>query len=250
MVLVAACSDAAWRFPKNQGTSSFQVPAMTTTFPRRFLATLALLVACTTAQAAVITFEDHTCTDGIADQITNGYGGLNWSNSFHCINGSVGNYTDSGYNAGRVSGTNVAFSTFGHPVEITTTAPGGPKFNVHSAYLTAVFNDGLEVTIEAWRDGALVSTTVHILSATQPTLVQLSLSQVDRVRFTSDGGVSLPAYDDGDPSNTEHFAMDNLNVDFALPSAIPVPTLGEWALALLSLAAAALGLRALRRKQI
>lgn len=203
------------------------------------------LAACTTAQAAVITFEDRTCDSGMI--VTDGYAGLNWD-KFGCIDGTAF-YTDSGYFTGRVSGKNVTFNNFTQPAEITTTVPGGPKFNLHSVYLTAAFNEGLEVKIEAWRGGALVSTTVRTLTVTHPTLVQLSLWQVDRVRFSTSGGVTIPAYSDGDPSDQTHLAMDNLDIDFTLPAATSVPTMSEWALALLATAIAALAFSWLLRRR-
>lgn len=167
------------------------------------------------AQATVITFDDLTCsTDGT--EILNSYAGLNWSN-FWCVDASTnafGSGTQSGYYAGRVSGSNVVLNGFENPAEFTLTAPGAAKFNLNSVYLTAAWNDDLVVTITAWRDGTALPATTHTLSATAPTLVTLNLSQIDRVHFASAGGTKHADYTGGDGT---HFVMDNLDISFVSP---------------------------------
>ena len=183
---------------------------------------LGLAAAPAEAQAAVITFDDLTCSaDGT--QIANGYAGLNWSN-FYCIDGATAHGGNSGYNAGRVSGSHVAYNAFGFPAEFTVTAPGGTKFNFNSVYLTAAWNDNLVVTIVAYRDGTAVSTTTHTLSATAPTPVTLNLSQIDRVRFSSAGGTPHAAYG---TNFGYQFAMDNLDINFNLPATGVTATAGN-----------------------
>lgn len=215
-------------------------------FWRLWLATLgialSLLALSPAAQAALITFDDLNC--GVGAAIADGYAGLNWDN-FYCANGATAYGGNSGYNAGRVSGTNVAYNRFGDPAEVTVTAPGGTKFNLNSIYLTAAWNDGLVVTITAYRNGTAVSTTTHTLSATAPALVTLNLSQIDRVIFSSSGGTFHDGYDPRGEGT--HFVMDNLDVTFGSPAPTSVPTLSEWGLLLLG---AALGATALRRRAV
>ncbi len=169
------------------------------------------------AQAAVITFDDLTCSTA-GTSIPNGYKNLNWNN-FYCLDGATYNGGNSGYNAGRVSGNNVAYNGFGSPAEYAITTPGGAKFNLNSVYLTGAWNDNLVVTIEAYRNGSLVSNSNHTLSATAPTLVTLNLANIDRVRMSSAGGTPHLAYG-ADPGF--QFVMDNLDIDFG-PSATTQP---------------------------
>ena len=183
---------------------------------------LGLAAAPAGAQAAVITFDDLTCSAG-GTPIPNGHAGLNWSN-FYCIDGATAHGGNSGYNAGRVSGSHVALNGVGSPAEFIVTAPGGTKFNFNSVYLTGAWNDDLIVTIVAYRDGTAVSTTTHTLSATAPTLVTLNLSQIDRVRFSSAGGTPHAAYG---TNPGYQFAMDNLDISFNLPPTGVTATAGN-----------------------
>ena len=183
---------------------------------------LGLAAAPAGAQAAVITFDDLTCSAG-GTPIPNGHAGLNWSN-FYCADGATAYGGNSGYNAGRVSGSHVAYNGFGSPAEFIVTAPGGTKFNFNSVYLTAAWRDNLVVTIVAYRDGTAVSTITHTLSATAPTLVTLNLSQIDRVRFSSAGGTPHAPYGS---SPGYQFAMDNLDISFNLPATGVTATAGN-----------------------
>ncbi|MFD1893475.1 IPTL-CTERM sorting domain-containing protein [Ottowia beijingensis] len=185
---------------------------------------LGLAAAPAGAQAAVITFDDLTCS-AWGTLIPNGYAGLNWSN-FDCIDGATAWDGNSGYNAGRVSGSHVAYNGGGFPAEFTVTAPGGTKFNFNSVYLTGAWNDDLIVTIVAYREGAAVSTTTHTLSATAPTLVTLNLSQIDRVNMSAAGGTSH-GYPTGGGVGWVHFAMDNLDISFNLPPTGVTATAGN-----------------------
>jgi hypothetical protein len=199
---------------------------------------LCLGAAPVAAQAAVINFDDLACGTGML--IPNGYAGLDWS-TFECVDGTAVSSGNSGYNAGRVSGTNVAYNGYGYPAEFVITAPAGAKFNFNSVYLTGAWNDDLVVTIEAYRDAGLVSTTSHTLSATAPTLVTLNLANIDRVRMTSADGTPHPGY----PGSGFHFVMDNLDVGPA--SVTAVPTLSEWSLLLLAMVLGATALHQRRR---
>lgn len=193
----------------------------------------------------MINFDDLPCkTEASNTPIPNGYAGLNWKN-FYCYNAELAFGGNSGYKAGAVSPTNVAYNGYASSAEFTITAPGAAKFDFNSVYLTGAWNNGLKVTIEAWRDGTQVFNTTYILSATAPTQVTPNLSQIDSVRFSSAGGTPHESYE----GVGTHFAMDNLDVDVAYvsPSVTAVPTLSEWSLMLMGLAAAGLGARRLRR---
>ena len=178
---------------------------------RRHLAALALLLSAAAlpsgVQAAVITFDDLACLPDIA--IPNGYAGLNWSN-FYCGDGTDPTYIPSGYFNGIVSGKNVAYNASANPATFTITAPGGAKFNLNSVYLTAAWNDNLNVQIVASRNGTTLTPLDYTVQATGPTQVTPALVNIDQVVFSSSGGTTHPGYTDGGPL----FVMDNLDISF------------------------------------
>ncbi|NZA02789.1 hypothetical protein H0I39_15470 [Ottowia beijingensis] len=86
---------------------------------------LGLAAAPAGAQAAVITFDDLTCS-AWGTLIPNGYAGLNWSN-FDCIDGATAWDGNSGYNAGRVSGSHVAYNGAVSPPNSPSPPPAAPS---------------------------------------------------------------------------------------------------------------------------
>jgi len=174
----------------------------------------------------LITFDDLSAGVG-GVQIANGYAGLNWSN-FYALDGpSYGG----GYAAGVISSPNVAYNGFGAPASFSSPAP----FTLDSLYLTAAWNDNLQVTVTGLNNGQAIAgdTATLTLSATQPTLFAPGWSGLTEVDFTSFGGTPHPGYEGGG----DHFALDNLAID-----ATPEPSFTWAGLGLLG----ALGLFKLR----
>ena len=183
-----------------------------------FCLTLILtLLACPSAIVAqTITFDDLNpntllgSPDPFDAPIPDGYAGLQWNNMWvldvplHIQDGgSIG----SGYDNGLVSGNNVAFNDRGNPASIS-----GGAFNLNSAYLTAAWNNGLQVEVQGYVGATLTYDNTYTLNTTGPSLITFNYLDVDEVNFISSGGVNAGLSGIG----TE-FAMDNI-------SAAPEPT--------------------------
>ncbi|WP_164675549.1 IPTL-CTERM sorting domain-containing protein [Ottowia oryzae] len=98
---------------------------------------------------------------------------------------------------------------------------GGGVFTLNSAYLTAAWNDGLQVRVEAFRSGASVQVLTFTPSATTATLVTFpGMVNVDRVVFSSAGGTLHPGYVGS--GNTTHFVLDDVNYTLVTAHAITV----------------------------
>jgi hypothetical protein len=127
--------------------------------------------------------------------VPNGYGGLNWNN-FAVVNGlefSPG----TGYYAGVVSASNVAFNEYGFPASISVS---GGLFNLDSAYLTFALNLDtlLNIEVQGFAGGTLLYDNTYTVNRSTPTVVNFNYLGVDTVTF-----ISSPA---------QQFAMDNLTV--------------------------------------
>jgi hypothetical protein len=176
-----------------------------------------------TASATLIDFDS-----GVPNfsPVPNGYGGLNWSN-FYGLDTSV--YEPSGYVNGVVSSNFVVYNAWGNPASFSNSS----TFTFNSAYLTAAWNDGLQITVQGFVGGLggtqLDSTTLTV-NTSGPTLETFNWSGIDTVLFTSSGGTNH-----GYNGAGEHFAMDNVMINN------PLPTPEPGGLTLLSLGFASIG---------
>lgn len=166
------------------------------------------------AGATLITFDDLTDTGkfGGGTLIANGYSGLNWNNFY--ILDTAAYVNPSGYHPGTVSGNNVAFNSYGDPAAISSSA-----FNLTSAYLTAVWNDNLQVEVVGKLGATVLYDNTYTLSATAPSLINFNYNGIDSVQFIASGGTMHPGYIN---FNGTHFAMDNLVINGA--AAVPEPS--------------------------
>lgn len=149
--------------------------------------------------------------DPYYNSVPNNYAGLKWFNFLYLntvCNSSV--YGPNGYTTGTISGPRVAFNGFGTSATIT-----GPAFNLNSAYLTAAFNDGLQVKVQGFTGGTLTCDHTYVVNSTAPSLVTFDYVGVDMVTFISSGGVAH-GYPNGGGTS---FVMDNLTI-----SAVPEPS--------------------------
>lgn len=144
------------------------------------------------------TFDDL----GTGGTVPNGYLGVNWNN-FSYFNGITYGGNPSGYQAGVISVSNVAYNPFGNPASITSPNP----FDLHSAYLTAAWNDNLQLRAQGYSRGNLVYDQTYTLQATMPTLINFDFLGVTEVDFTPSGGTPHLPYGTG---SATHFAMDNV----------------------------------------
>jgi hypothetical protein len=152
-----------------------------------------------------LTFNDLPDPGMYGSPVPAGYGGFQWDN-FSYLDGA--DFIASGYQNGAVSGGNVAFNGIGGSALFN----GGGVFDLDSAWLTAAWNDGLNVEVQGFAGASLIYDNTYVLNATAPTLINFNYLQVDSVEFISSGGVNYGS----DGSGTE-FVMDNLTVDVPEP---------------------------------
>jgi len=176
-------------------------------FFKHILTAITIILVSFTANAAVLTFDDLSGSS--PDPIADGYGGLNWSNMrsfFGCFS-----RPDSGYCSGTVSGYNVAFNMNGNAAATSSDSP----FNFDGAYLTAAWNDDLNIQVLGFNGVSLLYDTTVVVSDDAPTWFDFAYAGIDRLEFRSFGGVDS---DPTDGSSGVHFAMD----DFTY-SVVPIP---------------------------
>jgi hypothetical protein len=178
----------------------------------------ALASGATTARAQVtlITFDD--LPDSTSAAIPNGYHGLIWY-SFHCLD-PVLTYGSrlNGYKVGQISPDNVAYNSGGSSASIVSTSP----FNFISAYLTAAWNDNMQVEVMGYAGTSLIFNNTYLLSATAPTLITFNYLGVDEVYFNPIGGTPHPGYN----GTGDQFVMDNLTLGVPEPSSEALLMLG------------------------
>jgi hypothetical protein len=151
---------------------------------------------------AQITFDNLPNSTG-GTPVPNGYSGLQWDN-FYVVNGENNQYNPSGYQAGVVSRNNDVFNGFGETAEAYVNSG---SFTPVYAYMTAAWNDNLQVEVTGYLRGKKVFDHTYTLSATRPTLCVFAVT-VDTLDFNSSGGTPHAGYSGGG----EHFAMDNFLV--------------------------------------
>ena len=156
----------------------------------------------------VVTFDDLS---GSGLPVPAGYGGLTWNNFSYLIGAD---HPNSGYSAGTVSPPNAAFNPYGNPASITSTG----QVNFVSAYLTAAWNDNLQVQVKGYAGATLVYSNSYTLSATAPTLINFNYLGVNEVDFISSGGTPHPGY----AGSGTHFIMDNIVIGGSAPSLVSI----------------------------
>jgi subtilisin family serine protease len=141
-----------------------------------------------------LTFDDIG-NIGVSAPIPSNYAGLNWSSDFYYLNSS--SYPNTGYDYGTISGNYVAFNAFANPVSVS-----GDVFDFNSAYLTAAWKDDLDVEVTGYFNNVEKYSQTIEIDQTAPTLFEFDFTDIDRLDFTSLGGL------DG------HFALDDATFDF------------------------------------
>ncbi len=161
----------------------------------------ALLTVYAPGLPSAVTFDDFTnSTAGAA--IPAGYGNLTWLN-FNHLDAVNTTSRPSGYQVGMISSNNVAFNSYGQPASLTSTG----LFSFISAYLTAAWNDGLQLRVEGYNGGQLIYSNSYSLNATARTFIQFNYLGVQEVDFISWGGTLHPGYNHSEPA--EQFVLDN-----------------------------------------
>jgi hypothetical protein len=188
----------------------------------------------TAASPVLITFDDITASSGISPPFPNvpaGYNGLQWYN-FQVLDAV--HSPRSGYHDGVVSPNNVAFNNGGEPANFSSST----AFDLDSAYLTAAFNEGLQVEVQGFVGSVLTYDNTYTLSPTAPSLISFDYLGVDEVNFISFGGTPQVGYG----GYGTQFAMDNLLIN-------TTPEPGTMGLLILGATLVGLGGRGSRRAE-
>lgn len=153
------------------------------------------------ADATVLTFDDITIGDGTSFYT---YGGLTWSNTSNIHKDKqIFNITNHGYNNGVVSGYYVATNDYGLPANV---ASNSGVFDLNGAYLTAAWNDGLNITAIGKSDDVEKYYQTVTVNTYSPTWFDFNFFGINELVFFPSGGTSAI---EGHPGG-QHFAMDNL----------------------------------------
>jgi hypothetical protein len=177
-----------------------------------------------TGSAAAATLDFEGITTATIAPVRPGYGGLTWSSEFSVLNSATYHVQPSGYSYGTVSGNYVAFNSNGFDVAVTDGA-----FDFVGAYLTAAWNNDLQITVEGLLAGSLIYSQTITTDPYGPHWFTFDYTGIDELRFSSFGGTSA-----GFDGQGTHFAMD----DFT-SSVVPEPTTAAlFGLGLAGLAAA------------
>ena len=192
------------------------------------------------ANADPITATQTLTFDGLATNIEplpESYGGLTWETMW-AINPGGGDLelpAESGYFNGIVSGDSVAFNADGAPATIL----GATPFTFNSAYFTAAWHTGLNLSIIAYSGNTAAFSATLTLNPSAPSLFAPNWSGIDRLSFVSSGGQSgVPGW------GGTQFALDNFTF-----ASTPVPEPSTLVLLGTSLLAA-LALRGRRRDKV
>ena len=163
------------------------------------------------AEAVVVTFDDIENTHGFG-AVENGYGDLNWTN-FGYVNQIF--HPDSGYENGLASGEYTAFNWYAQPAEVT-----GELFNFEGTFLSAAWNNGLNVLVEGFSEGILKYSQNVVVNPSESSWFDFDYTEVDKVRFTSFGGVDAKPDDNIVGRN---FVMDNFTYNRSNSEEVPEP---------------------------
>ncbi|WP_331345184.1 hypothetical protein [Cellvibrio sp. UBA7661] len=185
------------------------------------------LSAAATTQAAVITFDDLPATE--LDAIPTGYRGFNWGAS-HMVNVNYFHkdlIPGTGFENGVVSGDYAAFNFLA-----TTSTITGDIFDFNGAYLTAGWNDGLNIEVTGFLNNLALFTKTVVVSTQQAQWFDFSFVGINSLSLRAWGGTSI----DGTTGN-DFFIMDN----FTYNEATSVSESSSLALLLLGVAGIVLG---------
>jgi len=168
------------------------------------------------ANATVLTFDDlppipyDGTSEPVAPIVT--YGGANWSGGGMSagyfgylkpedINDYYG-ALESGFLYGRMSEPHVAYNDSGAEVSVSN-----GTFDFNGAYLTAAWNDGLEITVEGYSGGSMLYSRTVTVNPYAAQWFDFDFLGIDTLVFYSSGGTNVLF--PGSSSSTNHFVMDD-----------------------------------------
>lgn len=154
--------------------------------------------------ASTITFDTGLSNE---NPISSPYEGLDWDN-FYALNGATYSGNPSGYQNGMVSEPFVAYNANAGPAAFSSASP----FDFNSVYLTGAWNDDLHIRVQGYLGATLLYDNTVVVNAAAPTLFNFNYLDIDRVLFTSSDGINH-----GYNGSGEHFVMDDLTINAAVP---------------------------------
>lgn len=147
----------------------------------KIIITLLAALACSTASAGIIGFDD--LPGDPAQALDSGYAGFDWTN-LGAIRGDAAPGT--GFETGIVSPANAAYNWYGLTATISTA--DGAAFTFDGAAFTSAYVDQ-EISFEAYRNGALVrSSGAYTLDTLAPQWIGLSWSGIDTLVIYNSSG--------------------------------------------------------------
>jgi uncharacterized repeat protein (TIGR03803 family) len=171
----------------NQAGNYSVVVSNTAGFATSSNATLSVI---TNAPTSLMTFDD---LKGTGLPVPDGYNGLNWNN-FYYLDGVNFSGNPSGYGAGVVSQSNVAYNAYGNPATISSAA----SFSLLSAYLTAAWSSNLHVEVIGYAGDTLKYDNTYTVSTNAPTFINFNYSTITMVEFIS--------------ANNSQIVIDNMTI--------------------------------------
>ena len=180
----------------------------------------ALLALPVIAPAQTLNFDDVNAGPGsvcAVPQLANGYHGFNWDNFYVADGSDAYCMVPGGYRDGVVSPTNVAFNGYGDPASVSS----ANTFTFNSVYMTAAWNNGLNVLVQGYHGVTLLYNQLLVLNTYAPTLETFNWAGVDAVWFTSSGGV-----DGGYIGHGTHVVLDNMTLSSVTPEPATLLLLG------------------------
>ena len=184
------------------------------------------------ASATILTFDDITTDPVTMLPIPDNYGGLNWDYIY--VVDAVNYDEPSGYKNAVVSGRYVAWGSgqagdIGGGGDVSPsliTISNGDSFDFIGVYVTAVWLDGQNVTVEGSREGALLYSQTVVVNPFGPTWFDFNFVNIDQLRFITFGGSPVPEF-----FGVSHgFVLDNFTF---VPEPATIFLLGLGGLALL-----------------
>ncbi|UJR34490.1 hypothetical protein I4U23_021898 [Adineta vaga] len=139
--------------------------------------------------------------------IPDGYQNFNWDNAGAI---RIDALPVSGYHTAVVSGTYALYNTNAFPMNMSRV--NGSRFTLHSAALTAAWNDNLQLRVIGYRSNIVVANNTFTLQVfTVSNLTFHGYSALDTAVFSSSGGTNNPYVLN---FTGFQFAMDNLCLSF------------------------------------
>ena len=157
------------------------------------------------ANDITINFDD--LSTGRFSLLPNDYAGFQWTN-FYFLDAAIA--PPSGAQNGMLSDPNIAFNGLGNSASVSS----GGAFDFNSAYLTAIWNDGLQLEVQGYVGTILTYDNSYTLNTASALLINFDYLNVDEVTFITSGGTPHSGY----TGHGTQFAIDDLTV------AVPEPT--------------------------